>query len=342
MRLCYEATAVVVQESRKPKHDAAESMVEATKLVQEKERLFQDMADAAAKAEIARLQESTKKLQEQVEKLSAKEGNDKKAPGVKKRKNKNGNKKKSKKNLQWKGNCDSSRCARKRAKKIKNKKKTTFIGKANAIALGVTRTGARQKEAAGTTKPPQGRKNSLHEHDEAASSPVSSGASEKEDASIDRLRERANILSLIAPPFHRLTPRVAPAAPRRPSAVAKALVPVPEQEKAFEGPSSDENLDLGDECSAEKFSTQDYIQWLRSKFDVALDEAPYIHPPADAAASQQVSPSLSPCLPPSLLALPCHSANARTLSRDCSRYASIHICPLLADLWLPGGSAHGL
>ena len=206
----------------------------------------------------------------------------------------------------------------------------------------MTRTGARQKEAAGTTKPPQGRKNSLHEHDEAASSPVSSGASEKEDASIDRLRERANILSLIAPPFHRLTPRVAPAAPRRPSAVAKALVPVPEQEKAFEGPSSDENLDLGDECSAEKFSTQDYIQWLRSKFDVALDEAPYIHPPADAAASQQVSPSLSPCLPPSLLALPCHSANARTLSRDCSRYASIHICPLLADLWLPGGSAHGL
>ena len=86
MRLCYEATAVVVQESRKPKHDAAESMVEATKLVQEKERLFQDMADAAAKAEIARLQESTKKLQEQVEKLSAKEGNDKKAPGVKKKK----------------------------------------------------------------------------------------------------------------------------------------------------------------------------------------------------------------------------------------------------------------
>ena len=263
-RLCYEATAVVVQASSPSLQHAAASMVEATKLVH-----------AAAKAEIARLQESTKKVQEQVEQLSAKEGTDK-------------------------------------------------------------------NEAAGTTKTPQGRKNSLHEHDQAASSPASSGTAEKEDASIDRLRERANILSLITPPFHRLTPPVAPAAPRRPSAVAKELVPVPEQEQVFEGPSSDENLDLGDECSAEKFSTQDYIQWLRSKFDVALDEAPYIHPPADAAASQQVSPSLSPCLPPSLLALPCHSANARTLSRDCSRYASIHICPLLADLWLPGGSAHGL
>jgi len=63
----------------------------------------------------------------------------------KREKKKNWNKKKSKNILQGKGNCDSSRCARKRAKeKKKKKKKTTFIGKANAIALGVTRTGARQ------------------------------------------------------------------------------------------------------------------------------------------------------------------------------------------------------
>jgi hypothetical protein len=201
--------AVFVQTSSPPLQHAAASMVETTKLVH-----------AAAKAEIARLQESTKKVQEQVEQLSAKEVTDK-------------------------------------------------------------------NEAARTTKPPQG-KNSLHEHDQAASSPASSGAAEKEDASIDRLRERANILSLITPPFHLLTPHVAPAPPRRPSAVAKALVPVQEQEQVFEGPSPDEDLDLADKCAAEKFSTQDYIQWLRSKFDVALDEAPYIHPPADAAASQQV------------------------------------------------------
>ena len=137
------------------------------------------------------------------------------------------------------------------------------------------------------TEPPkrtEGRKNPVH--DEAASSTKSRDAAESKASAESLTPERDDILSVLTPPF-------TPHAPRRPSAAAKALVTVPEQQQTSNKAAQSSAEHLSDKCAAEKFSTQDYIKWLRSKFDVALDEAPYIHPPGAEAAAQQVCITLS-------------------------------------------------
>ena len=158
---------------------------------------------------------------------------------------------------------------------------------ANCVPLAAARDSKPRprpaEESTETPKRAQERKNP--KHNQAASSTKSLNAVER-DASVESLAPgRDDILSRLAPP---LTPHT----PRRPSAAAKALVAVPEQQQASEGAAQSAAEHLSDKCAAEKFSTQDYIKWLRSKFDVALDEAPYIHP-SDEEASKQVCFALS-------------------------------------------------